>query len=258
MGIRSVLPRAALALTCAAMLLWLGARNVFWSDYFDRGLARVSRAPRRRHRRPAAHDARVRGLRVADRRTDLAARRRDGHDLPPAGDPRPARARRARPLAARARARRTRCWRSCWSPARPSPTSRSMRATSRMSSRQRRGTAGVLAAVRGRATASAVLLTVAVIAKQTAVLALLPAALALPRPKLRVLAVPVIGARDRLRRHAFPAACRRHTHGLSAGSFFHPWQVWWLVRRPGRSRLGGRRPRCDSPRPRGWPRSRTR
>ena len=52
-------------------------------------------------------------------------------------------------------------------------------------------TAGVLAAVRRRATLAAVLLTVAVLAKQTAVLALLPAALALPKPKLRVLAAPV-------------------------------------------------------------------
>ena len=55
-------------------------------------------------------------------------------------------------------------------------------------------TAGVLAAVRARATLSAVLLTVAVLAKQTAVLALLPAALALPKPKLRVLAAPVAAA----------------------------------------------------------------
>jgi len=87
-------------------------------------------------------------------------------------------------------------------------------------------TAGVLAAVRERATLAAILLTVAVLSKQTAVLALLPAALALPRPKLRVLAAPVLaalavyGALQLLR----PGGA--HT-GLAAGSYFHPWQVWW-------------------------------
>src|SRR3954451_24426022 len=34
MGIRSGTPRAALALACAAVLLGLGSRNVFWADYF--------------------------------------------------------------------------------------------------------------------------------------------------------------------------------------------------------------------------------
>ena len=87
-------------------------------------------------------------------------------------------------------------------------------------------TAGVLAAVRSRATLAAVLLTIAVLAKQTAVLALLPAALALPRPKLRVLAVPVLaalasyGALMLLR----PGAAAT---GLAAGAYFHPWQIWW-------------------------------
>jgi hypothetical protein len=84
-----------------------------------------------------------------------------------------------------------------------------------------------LAAVRGRATASAVLLTIAIVAKQTAVLAVLPAALALPKPKLRVLAAPVLvavvvyGSLLLLRPGGAHLA-------LAAGSFFHPWQVWWL------------------------------
>ena len=82
----------------------------------------------------------------------------------------------------------------CSSPPRRSPTSRSTRGHPEDVLAAAAATAGVLAAVRTRATLAAVLLTVAVLAKQTAVLALLPAALALPRPKLRVLAFPVVAA----------------------------------------------------------------
>jgi hypothetical protein len=88
-------------------------------------------------------------------------------------------------------------------------------------------TGGVLAAVRGCATASAALLTIAILAKQTAVLALLPAALALPKPKLRVLAGPVLAAALVYGGMQFLRPGDAHT-GLAAGSFFHPWQVWWL------------------------------
>jgi hypothetical protein len=88
-------------------------------------------------------------------------------------------------------------------------------------------TAGVLAAVRGRATVSAALLTIAILAKQTAVLALLPAALALPKPKLRVLAAPVLAAALVYGGMQFLRSGSVHT-GAAAGSFFHPWQVWWL------------------------------
>jgi hypothetical protein len=89
--------------------------------------------------------------------------------------------------------------------------------------------AGVLAAVRGRATAASVLLTVAVLAKQTAILAVLPAALALPRPKLRTLALPVTAAilvygGFLLARPGSPVGAQVAT---GAGSFFHPWQIWW-------------------------------
>lgn len=92
-------------------------------------------------------------------------------------------------------------------------------------------TAGVLAAVRHKATLSAILLTIAVLSKQTAVLALLPAALALPRPKLRVLAAPVAAALlvyggVLLARPAGIGNAVAHS-GAGAGSFFHPWQVWW-------------------------------
>jgi hypothetical protein len=87
-------------------------------------------------------------------------------------------------------------------------------------------TAGVLAAVRGRATAAGALLALAVIAKQTAVLAILPAALALPRPKLRALAIPVATAAVVYGALHFVRPPGAHS-GLSADSFFHPWQLWW-------------------------------
>jgi hypothetical protein len=91
--------------------------------------------------------------------------------------------------------------------------------------------AGVLAAVRGKATLSAALLTAAVLAKQTAVLALLPAALALPKPKLRVLAAPIAAALlvyggVQLMRPGGTSNLAAQV-GAHAGSFFHPWQVWW-------------------------------
>jgi hypothetical protein len=90
-------------------------------------------------------------------------------------------------------------------------------------------TAGVLAATRRRATLSAVLLTVAVLAKQTAVLALLPATLALP--KLRVLAAPVAAALlvygGLQLMHPAGLANVAGQVGAGSGSFFHPWQVWW-------------------------------
>jgi hypothetical protein len=92
-------------------------------------------------------------------------------------------------------------------------------------------TAGVLAAVRQKAALAAGLLTVAVLSKQTAVLALLPAALALPKPKLRVLVAPVAAALlvyggVLLARPAGLGDAAAHV-GAGAGSFFHPWQVWW-------------------------------
>ena len=89
-------------------------------------------------------------------------------------------------------------------------------------------TGGVLAAVRSRATLAAVLLSIAIVAKQTAVLALLPAALALPRPKLRVLAAPVLVAALVYGGMYFLRPDGAHT-GITAGFFFHPWQVWWLL-----------------------------
>jgi len=87
-------------------------------------------------------------------------------------------------------------------------------------------TAGVIAAVRTKATLAAVLLTIAVLAKQTAVLALLPAALALPKRKLRVLVVPVIAALAVYGGLQLLRPGGAHT-GIAAGSFFHPWQIWW-------------------------------
>jgi hypothetical protein len=89
------------------------------------------------------------------------------------------------------------------------------------------GAAGVLAAVRGKATASGVLLAVAIVAKQTAVLALLPAAAALPRPRLRALAIPVAAAAAVYGGLYLLRPAGAHLGGVAAGSFFHPWQVWW-------------------------------
>jgi hypothetical protein len=90
---------------------------------------------------------------------------------------------------------------------------------------------GVLAAVRARATLSAALLTVAIVSKQTAVLALLPAALALPKPKLRVLLAPAAAALlvygGLLLARPSGITNVGANIGAGAGSFFHPWQIWW-------------------------------
>ena len=118
-------------------------------------------------------------------------------------------------------------------------------------------TAGVLAAVRQKATLAAVLLTIGVLAKQTAVLALLPAALALPKPKLRVLAVPVVAAL------AVYGGVQLRAPGGRAHRLWPPARSSIPGRSGGRSasrlRPSGRRPAtATSPRPPGWRRSRTR
>jgi hypothetical protein len=88
---------------------------------------------------------------------------------------------------------------------------------------------GILAALDRRPTASGVLLAVAVLAKQTAVLAILPALLALERPRVRTVAIPVLAAGLVYGGLHFltPAASAGAGAGLAAGSYFHPWQVWW-------------------------------
>ena len=105
-------------------------------------------------------------------------------------------------------------------------------------------TAGVLAAVRQQATLSAVLLTVAVLAKQTAVLALLPAALALPKPKLRVLAVARRRRAAGLRRPPARPPRRRRGHTGARRRLVLPSLAGLVAaRRPVDPGVGRRRPR---------------
>src|SRR3954470_24595189 len=225
MGSRSGTPRAALALACAAVLLGLGSRNVFWSDYFVEawpayfglrtdglgeflrlmpaysGFVSLIGAPTAFLGAGLDWTFRLNALpgvlALAGLATALHARERS-HALLAivlvAGSP-------VAFLALDA--------------GHPEDVLAAAAAT-----------AGVLAAVRARATLAAVLLTVAVLAKQTAVLALLPAALALPRPRLRVLVAPVVAALLVYGGMQFLRPVGAHT-ALVAGSFFHPWQVWW-------------------------------
>jgi hypothetical protein len=91
------------------------------------------------------------------------------------------------------------------------------------------GVGAVVLALDGRATAAGAALAVAILAKQTAVLAVLPAALALPRPSRRTLAIPALAAALVygplwLLGHGSP-----HGNAIAAGSYFHPWQVWWAL-----------------------------
>jgi hypothetical protein len=230
MGIRSLTQRAALALACAAALLAVGSRNVFWGDYFVEawpayfylrtdgvqdflrlvpaysGFATLLGAPTallhlsidwtfRLNAMPGL--LALAGLAVALHMRErahvllgllLSAGSPIAYLALDAGHPEDV-------LAAAA------------------------------------AVAGVLAAVRQKATLSAALLTIAVLAKQTAVLALLPAALALPRPKLRVLAAPVAAALlvsggVLVLRPGGAGNAVAHL-GAGAGSYFHPWQVWW-------------------------------
>src|SRR3954470_18654271 len=230
MGSRSGTPRAALALACAAVLLGLGSRNVFWSDYFVEawpayfglrtdglgeflrlmpaysGFVSLIGAPTAFLGAGLDWTFRLNALpgvlALAGLATALHARERS-HALLAivlvAGSP-------VAFLALDA--------------GHPEDVLAAAAAT-----------AGVLAAVRHKATLSAVLLTGAVLAKQTAVLALLPAALALPRPKLRVLVAPVAAALL-----VYGGVLVARPGGMAnvagntvagAGFFFHPWQVWW-------------------------------
>ena len=85
----------------------------------------------------------------------------------------------------------------------------------------------VLVALSGRATLAGLLLAIAVVAKQTAVLAILPAVLALPRPARRTLAIPVAAAALVYVPLWFLSHDSPQAGGLSSSSFFHPCQIWW-------------------------------
>jgi hypothetical protein len=225
-GIRpSAIPRAAPALACAAVVLYLGSRQVFWSDYFTEAW-------------PAYLGLRVRGLSEFFRLTPAYAGFTTiiGAPLAKLGFHMDATFRLdALPgilvlaglgaaLHVRERAHAVLAiLLTAGSPAaflaldagHPEDVLAGAAAV-----------AGVLAATRNRVNASTALIALAVIAKQTAVLAVLPAALALPKPKLRTLIVPaaaalaVYGGLQLLRPEG------AHTAAM-AGSFFHPWQVWW-------------------------------
>jgi hypothetical protein len=225
MGIRSAIPRAAFALACAAVVLWFGSQQVFWADYSNEAW-------------PAYLGLRADGVDALLRLTPAYAGfvTLIGAPLSLLGAGMDATFRlQAIPgllvlvgLAVSLHWSDRRNALLVIALAAGSPVAFLALAAGHPEDLLAAGaaTAGVLAAVRSRATASAILLTVAIIAKQTAVLALLPAALALPKAKLRVLAAPVLaaalvyGGMHFLRPGAVPA-------GLAAGSFFHPWQVWW-------------------------------
>ena len=84
----------------------------------------------------------------------------------------------------------------------------------------------VLAARQGRVNWAAALVVVAIAAKQWAVLAVLPAAMAAPRQGLRILAVGVLVGGAVL---LVPMLVGPDAHGAvtSTGQLFHPHQVWW-------------------------------
>jgi hypothetical protein len=85
---------------------------------------------------------------------------------------------------------------------------------------------GVLAARGGRPTAAGVVLALAIVAKQWAVLAVLPAMLAADSRALRIGVIAGAGAVVAL---APLLALTPASHGplVSSGALFHPHQVWW-------------------------------
>ncbi len=84
----------------------------------------------------------------------------------------------------------------------------------------------VLAARGGRPSWSGALLVVAVLAKQWAVLAILPAAFAAPRGAVRIV---VAGAAGTALAMLAPALVASGSSGAitSTGTLFHPHQIWW-------------------------------
>ena len=85
----------------------------------------------------------------------------------------------------------------------------------------------ILAARGGRTWAAAVLLVLAVVAKQWAVLAILPAALAAPRHGVRIAAAGVVGTAVLLGLQMHPSASGYHMTITSTGALFHPHQLFW-------------------------------
>ena len=84
----------------------------------------------------------------------------------------------------------------------------------------------VLAARRGRVTFASILIVAAIVAKQWAVLAILPAALAAPRGGLRIGVAGVVGAAALVLVQTQFAGIA-HSGLTSTGQLFHPHQIWW-------------------------------
>ena len=84
----------------------------------------------------------------------------------------------------------------------------------------------VLAALRGRTSAAAVLLALAIVSKQWAVLAVLPAMLAAPQRQLRLGLTALAGAAAVLGPLALLAPDGQHAL-VSTSTLFHSQQVWW-------------------------------
>jgi hypothetical protein len=230
MGIRSLTQRAALVLACAAVLLAVGSRNVFWGDYF------VEAWPAYFHLRVDGFDAFMRLVPAYSGFATLIGAPSTLLGLGIDGTFRINAVPGLLSLVGMATALHVR-ERSHLLVAllltAGSPVAYLALEAGHPEDLLAAGTAtaGVLAAVRQKATLSAALLTIAVLAKQTAVLALLPAALALPKPKLRVLAAPVAAA---VLVYGGLIVLRPGSVGnvgshmvAGAGSYFHPWQVWW-------------------------------
>jgi hypothetical protein len=85
----------------------------------------------------------------------------------------------------------------------------------------------VLAARAGMTWRAAALLVVAIVAKQWAVLAILPAAMAAPRHGVRIAATGVVATAGLLGLQLSPSASGSHGAITSTGLLFHPHQLFW-------------------------------
>jgi hypothetical protein len=85
----------------------------------------------------------------------------------------------------------------------------------------------VLAARAGMSWRAAALLVVAIVAKQWAVLAILPAAMAAPRHGLRIAAAGVVATAALLGIQLQPSASGGHAAITTTGLLFHPHQLFW-------------------------------
>jgi hypothetical protein len=85
---------------------------------------------------------------------------------------------------------------------------------------------GVIAARRGRATAAGLVLALAIVCKQWAVLAVLPAMLAADSRALRIGAIAAAGAAITLLPLVIVSPAG-HASLVTSGPLFHPHQIWW-------------------------------